>query len=133
VVKRINHILDSVTDPPPSSAAQAGTATTEARDQALRALVHTSVDLARLLAVQKAEFRVWFPGLVAHQRTAFEAASMEDIGGEEFDEQEEGGGLAGREIWCVAFPGVIKRGDETGGQLQYRNVIVKARVLCRPE
>lgn len=90
----------------------------------------SSVDLARRLAVQRAEFRVWMPGLAAHQRAAFEARSMEDIGGEEYDGEE---GLDEREIWCVAFPGVIKRGDESGGQLQFENVVAKARVLCRPE
>lgn len=52
---------------------------------------------------------------------------MEDLGGE--DEES----LTGREICCVAFPGVIKHGDEHGGHLQYRNVILKARVLCSPE
>lgn len=54
---------------------------------------------------------------------------MEDIGGEELDED----GLAEREICCVTFPGIIKTGDENGGQLHYRNVIAKARVLCSPE
>lgn len=98
-------------------------------DPALAALVRSSVDLARLLAVQKAEFRVWMPPLVAHQRTTFDEVTMEDLGGGEDEE----GGLAAREVWCVAFPGIIKRGDETGGHLQYENVVAKARVLCKPD
>lgn len=54
---------------------------------------------------------------------------MEDIGGEDEDSLLAGG----REICCVAFPGVIKHGDESGGHLQFKNVITKARVLCSPE
>jgi len=119
VIARINTTLDALTDD----------CSTPQRDQTLRSLVQSSVDLARLLAVQKAEFRVWMPGMVAHQRTTFDGRTMEDLGGEEDDEE----GLSAREIWCVAFPGVIKRGDESGGHLQFENVIAKARVLCRPE
>lgn len=67
------------------------------------------------------------PSVLPHQRVVFESDMMEDLGGE--DEET----LAQREISCVAFPGVIKHGDENGGHLQYKNVIVKARVLCSPE
>lgn len=120
VTARINALLSSITD----------VAATPARDASLTSLVDTAIDLARLLAVQKAKFRVWRPALAAHQRTAFEARTMEDIGGEEYEEED---GLGAREIWCVAFPGVIKRGDESGSQMQFENVVAKARVLCRPE
>ncbi|KAJ0156134.1 hypothetical protein CTA2_12799 [Colletotrichum tanaceti] len=119
VVARVNRILDAlVSDAPPA---------TEARDAALRALVASAADLARQLAVQKAVFRVFVPATVPHQRTRFDPATMEDIGGEDEDE------LARRDIACVTFPGVIKRGDESGGHMQYQNVIAKARVLCSPE
>lgn len=67
------------------------------------------------------------PAILPHQQVMFEAETMEDLGGE--DEE----ALDGREICCVAFPGIIKHGDENGGHMQYRNVIVKARVLCSPE
>ncbi|GKT86969.1 hypothetical protein Ct61P_04819 [Colletotrichum tofieldiae] len=100
---------------------------TDARDAALRALVVSAADLARQLAVQKAVFRVFVPDIVPHQRTRFDPATMEDIGGEDEDE------LARRDIACVTFPGVMKRGDESGGHMQYQNVIAKARVLCSPE
>ncbi|WQF81663.1 hypothetical protein CDEST_06677 [Colletotrichum destructivum] len=119
VVARVNRVLDAlVSDAPPA---------TEARDAALRALVASAADLARQLAVQKAVFRVFVPAIVPHQRTRFDPATMEDIGGEDEDE------LARRDIACVTFPGVIKRGDESGGHMQYQNVIAKARVLCSPE
>ena len=67
------------------------------------------------------------PRVLPHQSTVFEASSMEDIGGEEEER------LAAREICCVTFPGITKFGDENGGHPQFRNVIVKAKVLCSPE
>ena len=117
VVSRVNTLLDAVTN----------TTATEARDQGLQALVASAIDLSRLLAVQKAVFRVEMPEILPHQRTMFDAETMEDIGGEDEDS------LADREICCVTFPGITKRGDESGGHLQYRNVISKAKVLCSPE
>lgn len=117
VMARINRLLNATTSAVPF----------ETRDTALRVLVNNSVELARLLAVQKAVLRVYMPQILPHQRVLFEPETMEDIGGE--DEE----GLAQREICCVAFPGIIKNGDENGGHLQYRNVITKARVLCSPE
>jgi hypothetical protein len=90
--------------------------------------VSAAIELSRLLAVQKAVFRVEMPEVLPHQRTVFDAETMEDVGGEDEDS------LVDREICCVTFPGIVKRGDETGAHLlQYRNVIHKARVLCRPE
>ncbi|KAL7823532.1 hypothetical protein V8C26DRAFT_425606 [Trichoderma gracile] len=159
VMARITHLLDSIitTSPPPSTttttatssssttatttspstssstsaAATAGAPSqqTTARDSALRVLVKNSIELARLLVVQKARLRVYMPSILPHQQVLFEPDTMEDIGGEE----DEDDSLASREISCVVFPGVIKHGDENGGHMQYRNVIVKARVLCSPE
>ncbi|KAI1373753.1 hypothetical protein F4677DRAFT_187860 [Hypoxylon crocopeplum] len=117
VISRINHILDAITD----------TSATATRDHALRALVHNSVELARLLVVQKATFKIYMPKILPHQRILFEASTMEDIGAE--DEES----LTGREICCVTFPGIIKTGDENGGHPQFTNVVAKARVLCTPE
>ncbi|KAL7948231.1 hypothetical protein V8C42DRAFT_245549 [Trichoderma barbatum] len=121
VISRITQLLDSIiTTPSPSS--------TTARDSALRVLTKNSIELARLLVVQKARLRVYMPSILPHQQVLFEPDTMEDMGGEEDEEN-----LANREISCVVFPGVIKHGDENGGHMQYRNVIVKARVLCSPE
>ncbi|KAI1210449.1 uncharacterized protein F4807DRAFT_66639 [Annulohypoxylon truncatum] len=117
VISKVNHILDAITD------ANA----TDARDHALRTLVHGAVELARLLVVQKATFKVYMPKVIPHQRTLFEASTMEDIGAE--DEES----LSGREICCVTFPGIIKKGDENGSHPQFTNVVAKARVLCTPE
>lgn len=123
VAMAINNILSSITTDSTASA----TPSSEARDQVLRQLINSAIDLSRLLVVQKAVFEVWMPDIVPHQRIMFDHSTMEDIGGE--DEEN----LVQREICCVTFPGVIKRGDENGAQLQYRNVITKARVLCSPE
>ncbi|KAI1354296.1 hypothetical protein F5Y01DRAFT_12506 [Xylaria sp. FL0043] len=117
VVARVNRILNNITD------AKA----TDMRDQALRALVTSSISLARLLVAQKALFKVTMPRILPHQRVLFEADTMDHIGEEDEDN------LAAREIRCVTFPGIIKTGDENGKHLQYRNVIAKATVLCSPE
>jgi activating signal cointegrator complex subunit 1 len=119
IISRVNTILGSITDAVPSPT----------RDQGLQTLITNSIELSRLLVVQKAVFKVFMPEIQPYQKIMFDSATMEDIGGEELDED----GLAGREICCVTFPGIVKRGDENGGQLQYRNVIAKARVLCCPE
>ena len=118
VIARTNRILDAISPPQGD---------TSSRDNALRALVSSSVDLARLLVVQKAVLRVHMPQVLPHQRVLFEPETMDDVGGEDED------ALAQREIWCVVFPGVIKTGGENGAQMQFRNVIAKARVLCSPE
>lgn len=136
VISRITQLLDSIiTSPPPPASASIPPASTStstspstARGSALRVLVKNSIELARLLVVQKARLRVYMPSILPHQQVLFEPDTMEDIGGEEDEEN-----LASREINCVVFPGVIKHGDENGGHMQYRNVIVKARVLCSPE
>ncbi|CAJ2511587.1 Uu.00g072120.m01.CDS01 [Anthostomella pinea] len=117
VVSRINHILNAITN----------AMATDARDQALRVLVNNSIGLARLLVVQKAVFKVIMPKFLPRQRESFDAATMDHVG----EEDEES--LTAREICCVTFPGIIKTGDENGSHLQFRNVIAKARVLCRLE
>ncbi|KAK4122923.1 hypothetical protein N657DRAFT_574646 [Parathielavia appendiculata] len=117
VVSKVSSLLDAITN----------TKSSESRDQGLQALVTSAIELSRLLAVQKAVFKVEMPEILPHQRTMFDPEIMEDIGGEDEDS------LADREICCVTFPGIIKRGDESGGHLQYRNVISKVKVLCSPE
>lgn len=117
LVRRINSIMNDISDVEGS----------EARDQSLRALIHSAIDLSRLLRVQKAIFKTIMPVIEGHQINRFDAEIMEDIGGEDEDS------LEGREIRCVTFPGMIKEGNESGEQTQLRNVIAKARVLCLPD
>jgi activating signal cointegrator complex subunit 1 len=117
IILKMNAIMNDISD----------VSSTEARDQSLRALITSAIDLSRLLRVQKAIFRPIMPVIEAHQINAFDPEIMEDIGGEDEDS------LEGREIRCVTFPGMVKEGDESGEQIQLRNVISKARVLCEPD
>ena len=117
VVTQINNIMNSIGDIQSS----------ESRDQSLRALINSSIDLSRLLRVQKAVLTVSMPSIEGHQMTMFDAQSMEDIGGEDEDT------LHHREIRCVTFPGIIKAGDENGEKGHLRNVVAKIRVLCAPD
>lgn len=123
VATAITNILSSITADSTASTIPSS----EARDQVLHQLINSAIDLSRLLVVQKAVFEVWMPEIIQHQQIMFDHSTMEDIGGE--DEEN----LVQREICCVTFPGIIKRGDENGAQLQFRNVIAKAKVLCSPE
>jgi len=117
IVHQINSIMTSISDVQAS----------ETRDQALRALINSSIELSRLLRVQKAVFTITMPSLEGHQRTMFDKESMEDIGGEDEDT------LSDRELRCVTFPGIVKAGDENGERGYLRNVVAKIRVLCAPD
>lgn len=130
VVAHVNRIVDSITSDSTANtdgSTAPANGSTEARDQALRHLVSSAIELSRVLVVQKAVFDVWMPEIVPHQQVMFDHATMDDIGGEDEDS------LVQREIFCVTFPGLLKQGDENGGHLQFRNIISKARVLCSPE
>ncbi|KAI9055850.1 hypothetical protein LZ554_000789 [Drepanopeziza brunnea f. sp. 'monogermtubi'] len=100
---------------------------TEARDQSLRTLINSAVELSRLLRLQKAVFNIMMPCIEGHQRTMFDVETMEDIGGEDED------ALNDREIRCVTFPGIVKAGDENGERNYLSNVVAKIRVLCEPD
>lgn len=126
VVTRINRVMDLATTSASTTTTTAAANGADTRDTALRALVTSAADLARLLAVQKAALRVFFPAVAPHRRLPFDPDTMEDVGGGD----DEVDGVVGREVRCVAFPGIIKHGDEMGGHLQLRNVLCKARVIC---
>ncbi len=117
VVNQVNSILDAITD----------ICHTEARDQPLRTLITSAIELSRLLRVQKAVFSIIMPSIEGFQRTMFDPDTMEDIGGEDEDT------LSEREIRCIAFPGILKLGDENGERTHLRNVVAKIRVLCAPD
>ncbi|OAA66296.1 hypothetical protein ISF_04134 [Cordyceps fumosorosea ARSEF 2679] len=132
VVAQTSRILDRLTG------GSSGGGGRESRDVTLRALVNDAIELARLLVVQKAVLRVCMPRVLPHERVFFDASTMEDIGGgaeeeEEYDDGEGQGMRRRREVRCVVFPGVVKRGDEEGAQMQYRNVLCKAKVVCRQD
>ncbi|RTE83362.1 hypothetical protein BHE90_002182 [Fusarium euwallaceae] len=97
-------------------------------DLASTAKVHLLQSIVSRILVEMV-FDAYFVGLSSEQTQQFRQMEkmLYSYGGE--DEE----ALTEREICCVAFPGVIKHGDENGGHLQFRNVIVKARVLCSPE
>lgn len=117
VVSQVNRIMDAIGD----------LRNTGSRDQSLRSLVNSSIELARLMRGQKAEFSIMMPSIEGHQRTMFNTDTMEDIGGEDEDT------LIEREIRCVVFPGIVKYGDENGERSHLRNVVAKIRVLCAPD
>ena len=117
VVKQVNNIMESISDIQHS----------ESRDQSLRALINSSIELSRLLRIQKAVFSTIMPSIEGHQRTIFDPELMEDIGGEDEDTLNE------REIRCVTFPGIVKTGDENGERNHLRNIVAKIRVLCAPD
>lgn len=117
VVNQVNTIMDTIGD----------IQHTETRDQPLRTLITSAIELSRLLRVQKAVFNIIMPSIEDFQRTMFDLNSMEDIGGEDED------ALSEREIRCVTFPGILKLGDENGERTHLRNVVAKIRVLCAPD
>jgi activating signal cointegrator complex subunit 1 len=117
IVKQVNNIMDSIGDIQHN----------ETRDQPLRTLITSAIELSRLLRVQKAVFSIIMPSIEGYQRTMFDPDSMEDIGGEDEDT------LSEREIRCVTFPGILKLGDENGERIHLRNVVAKIRVLCAPD
>ncbi|KAI9644191.1 hypothetical protein NHQ30_007545 [Ciborinia camelliae] len=117
VIAQLNSLLDPICDVQSS----------EARDQSLKTIINTAIDLSRLLRVQKAHFGIMMPMIEHHQRTMFDAEKMEDIGGEDEDTLNE------REISCVTFPGIMKAGDENGERNHLVNVVAKMKVLCAPD
>lgn len=117
VVNQVNTVLDSIGDPKH----------TENRDQSLRSLINSSIELARLIRVQKAEFGIMMPIIQEHQKAMFHPDTMEDIGGEDEDT------LNHREIQCVTFPGILKTGDENGERTHLQNVVARIKVLCAPD
>ncbi|KAJ2905252.1 hypothetical protein MKZ38_005954 [Zalerion maritima] len=135
----------STSSPPKKKSATNSTVSApshSSRETALRVLLNNSVALSRLLSSQKAHFEVSLPEILGHQKTYFSAETMEDISGveDEYDDDADEGGYdyAGggrrrrrREVLVSTFPMVVKMGDEHGGGTErYRNVILRARVLC---
>lgn len=98
--------------------------TSESTRTHLHTLIKEAVTLSRTLRVQKAQFALWMPTIREYDSHHFDAETMEDIGGEDEESQQE------REVRCIIFPGVVKEGDENGERMGLKNCIVKAKVLC---
>lgn len=116
-VVRLNKTLGSITD------AEA----TDSRDQAAHVLLGTAIELAQSLATQKARFDADMPAILSQQNITYDPSFMEDTSGEDDDD------LVGRPVLCIIFPGLVKTGDAAGENLQFRNIICKAKVLCALE
>lgn len=86
----------------------------------LQSIVRRAVTLANLLRVQLARYDFYLP----KPTDSFDAGMMEDISE---------GSDAGPEcaVRCATFPAVVKIGDEHGDNIPLRNVILKAKVLCK--
>ncbi|KXL43112.1 hypothetical protein M433DRAFT_291075 [Acidomyces richmondensis BFW] len=95
--------------------------TTDARRISLNGIVKKAISLAHMFQVQRAqyEFHLPIPG------AAFEPATMDDLSTHE-DAENRKESIAK----CATFPLVTKVGNEYGGNLLVRNVVVKAKVLC---
>ncbi|KAK5120268.1 hypothetical protein LTR85_006474 [Meristemomyces frigidus] len=83
-------------------------------------VVKRAVSLAHLLRLQRARYDLYLPS----PTDSFDPATMED----DSDRSE---GRPGSAVRCAIFPAVLKIGDEYGDNVHLRNVIVKAKVLCR--
>lgn len=91
----------------------------EARLSSLKSIIHRAISLAHLIRVQQAQYQFVLP----HPEERFDATSMEDISDETEGEVE-------RTVRCATYPAITKLTDEDGNQLDERNVVVKAKVLC---
>ena len=91
----------------------------ETRLPSLKAIIQRVISLAHLIRVQRAQYEFVLPS----PGEAFDPLSMDDIS-DIIDSESE------QHVRCAAFPALIKVGDEEGDELEPRNVVVKARVLC---
>lgn len=94
---------------------------TDARKISLNGIIKRAISLAHIFQVQRAQydFHLPPPGTISDPATMEDLSTNDDTG---IHEQ----GI----VKCATFPLVTKYGDEYGGNLLMRNVIVKAKVLC---
>lgn len=94
----------------------------ETRFASLKTIIKRAVSLAHLIRVQQSQYEFVFPTPGEH----FDASCMEDIS-DEIDSDDE------RTLRFVTFPYIIKKIDDAGNNLDERNLVVKARVLCNDD
>lgn len=110
VVSDIDRTLETLT----------GIESTEARVTSLRTIVHRTISIAHLFRVQRAQYEFTLPP----SGSSFDSVIMEDSLLDNDAEQDK------TYVRCGSFPCITKMGDEQGDNIQLRNVIVKASVLC---
>ncbi len=103
---RINNIVDELT----SSTA------TSARNKGLQSILDQAIELSQAFRVQRAQLQVHMPVITIDHSLGFDLDTMEDITGEDDEEN-----LADSVVECVIFPYVIKLGDETGDNVRTEN------------
>lgn len=91
----------------------------EAKVASLQSTIKRAITLAHLFRIQRSQFEVKLPTL----NDPFDPETMENTA---FDSDAQ----AGSALSCAVFPAVLKMGDERGENIQWRNVVLKARVLC---
>lgn len=91
----------------------------DAKISSLQTTIKRTITLAHLFRIQRSQFDVKLPTL----NDAFDPETMENTA---FDSDAQ----AGSPLDCAIFPAVLKVGDERGENTQWRNVVLKARVIC---
>lgn len=104
-----------------------------ARRASLDLILAHAVALAHTFRVQRPGYEFVWP--LAGQ--VFAPELMDDIRAEEREDTTTTTPAAAvkkrRVVLCATFPSVFKIGDEVGAHMHLRNILVKARVLCREE
>lgn len=91
----------------------------DAKIASLQTTIKRTITLAHLFRIQRSQFDVKLPAL----NDRFDPETMENTA---FDSDAQ----AGSPLDCAIFPAVLKMGDERGENTQWRNVVLKARVIC---
>nr|POE46969.1 hypothetical protein CFP56_00301 [Quercus suber] len=90
----------------------------------LETLIKRAVSLSHTFRIQRPQYEFVLPIC----GSTFDDMSMEDVAEETDpvpDKSEQ------RIVLCATFPSVYKLGDEVGDHMHLRNVVVKAKVLCK--
>ncbi|KAL1297540.1 hypothetical protein AAFC00_006112 [Neodothiora populina] len=100
----------------------AGLELDENRIACLSKVIDNAVALGRTLSLQRARYVFVMPEPSGNLDLPFDEELMEDVFGDEDSND--------RLVRCVAFPALLKYGDELGDDMHLNNVIVKAKVFC---
>nr|POE83373.1 hypothetical protein CFP56_69380 [Quercus suber] len=96
----------------------------EMQRASLEALVKRAASLSHTFRIQRPQYDFVLPACGA----TFDNMSMEDVA----EENENAIDRTKQQlVLCATFPSVYKLGDEVGDHMHLRNVIVRAKVLCK--